>query len=229
MTQGPLFHFTFGSQNCPFLCETGVFLLKKTGKLMVQEAPMPTAQRPTRRPAARIPRNMTLERFRRWKPEDGWKYEWVNGQIEKSERSMTHEQTYIARNLMRRFAQTQAYRDGAEMMTEIDTTMLQGNVRRPDVAVLTSRQLQGGKMGFPFTPAFVVEIISETDNINKVRQKLREYFQSGVQVVWHIFPQTQTVDVYTSPLSVQICEGAQVCSAGPAIPDFQMTADEVFA
>lgn len=196
---------------------------------MVHEAPMPTAQRPTRRPAARIPRNMTLERFRRWKPEDGWKYEWVNGQIEKSEPAMTHQQAYIADNLIRRFHQTEAFRQGGTMMTEVEATLLDNEIRRPDVAFLTRHQLRGGKVDVPFTPAFVVEIISTNDGINKIRHKLRSYFKAGVQVVWHIFPETQTVDVYTSPLSVQICEGAQVCSAAPAIPDFQMTADEVFA
>jgi len=44
-----------------------------------------------------------------------------------------------------------------------------------------------------------------------------------------LFPQTQTVHVYTSPISVTICRDQRVCSAAPVVPDFEMTAAEVFA
>ena len=54
------------------------------------------------------------------------------------------------------------------------------------------------------------------------------YFNAGVMVVWHVFPELKSVHVFTSPVDVTICEGDTVCSAAPALPDLQMTANEVF-
>ena len=44
-----------------------------------------------------------------------------------------------------------------------------------------------------------------SDRINRVNNKLEEYFQAGMLVVWHIFPQQQLVYVYTSSIDVKIC------------------------
>ena len=32
-----------------------------------------------------------------------------------------------------------------------------------------------------------------------MQRKISEYFASGAQQVWHMFPETQTVTVYTAP------------------------------
>lgn len=188
-----------------------------------------TALRPTKRPAvARAPRPVTLEKFLRWKPEDGYKYELINGQIEKTERSMTPEQVYIIRNLTRRFLQTQAFAEGSELVSEMDSTLGPGHVRRPDVALISAQQIKASAFGEPFLPTFAVEIISKNDNINKVREKLEAYFKSGVQVVWHIFPSLQKVDVYTSPKRVTVLEGDEICSAAPALTDFDISVNGIF-
>ena len=181
-----------------------------------------------KRPASRIPRPMTREKFLRWKPEDGYKYEFVNGQIEKTERSMTPEQYYIVRNLTRHFIKTQAFADGSELVVETDSTLNPGEVRRPDLSLMTSQQVKACAFGEPFLPVFAIEIISKNDNINKVREKLEAYFHSGVQVVWHIFPSLQKIDVYTSPKKVVVLEGSETCSASPAIQDFEISVNDIF-
>ena len=188
-----------------------------------------TALRPAKRPTvARAPRPMTLEKFLHWKPEDGYKYELVNSQIEKTKCSLTAEQTYLVRNLTRRFMQTQAFAEGSEMVSEMDSTLGPSHVRRPDVALISAQQIKASAFGEPFLPTFAVEIISKNDNINKVREKLEAYFKSGVQVVWHIFPSLQKVDVYTSPNRVTVLEGDEICSAAPALTDFDISVNGIF-
>jgi len=191
--------------------------------------PTVTTLRPVKRlRASRAPRPMTREKFLAWKPEDGYKYEWVNGEVEKSERTMTAEQQYIVHNLQRRFAQTGHYQSGADLVSEVDAALQSGEVRRPDLSLMTDQQRKTSSFGEPFLPAFAIEIISKNDSANKVRRKLLNYFQSGVQVVWHIFPQFQTVDVYTSPTSVSVHEGDSLCSAAPAVPDFEVSVKDIF-
>lgn len=188
------------------------------------------AERPRlgKRPSTRIPHPMTREKFLRWRPEDGHKYEFVNGQIEKTERSMTPEQYYIVRNLTRHFLTTQAFAEGGELVVETDSSLNPGEIRRPDLSLMTSQQVKACAFGEPFLPSFVIKIISKNDNINKVREKLEAYFRSGVQVVWHIFPSLQKIDVYTSAKKVVVLEGAEICSAAPAVKDFEISVNDVF-
>jgi Uma2 family endonuclease len=181
-----------------------------------------------KRPASRIPRPMTREKFLRWQPEDGYKYEWVNDQIEKTESAMTADQQYIVRNLQNRFMQTKGFLSGDRLVSETNSDMLDGGIRRPDVSLMKDIQFKEAAFKQPYTPAFAIEVISANDNINKVRQKLRAYFNSGVEVVWHIFPEIQTVDVYTSPTSVTVHEADSLCSAAPAVPDFGISVNEIF-
>jgi hypothetical protein len=47
-------------------------------------------------------------------------------------------------------------------------------------------------------------------------------------VVWHIFPESKQVYVYTSPENVTICRGTEVCSTAPTLPDLQIEAEQLF-
>ena len=76
---------------------------------------------------------------------------------------------------------------------------------------------------------WVIEVISTNDYANKINKKLDEYFLAGVQVVWHIYPESKQVHVFTSPEQVNICRGNVVCSAAPALGDLEVSAEELFA
>lgn len=175
------------------------------------------------------PRRLTLEEFRRKYSdrEDGYKYEFVKGEIIKTPSNMNPTQLFIVRNLSRFFAKTSAYANGAELIPEVDQITLPLQLRRPDLSLWTSERIE--KAQDESVSEFVIEIISPTDRSVKVEEKVLEYFEAGVKVVWLLFPQTQTAHVYTSPISVMICKGDRVCSAAPVVPDFEIRAEEVFA
>ena len=179
-------------------------------------------------PAHRTPKRISLEKFYQWKPVDGFKYEWVDGKIEKTTRSMTPDQQYIALNLQDKFIPTKAFQQGDRLVVETDATLSPREVRRPDISLMTRHQIKECASGAAFLPAFAIEIISKNDNINKVREKLEAYFKSGVQVVWHIFPALKKVDVYTSPKKVVVLAENDLCSAAPAVPDFEISVNDLF-
>ena len=171
---------------------------------------------------------LTLEQF--WDKysdrEDGFKYELNKGIVEKTPRKMKIEELYIADNIKRAFTRTEAYQQGDGIFEEVDIQTLNEQGRRPDMAYLTREQFRkGDNRGLP---TFVVEVISDTDGINRVNNKLEEYFQAGILVVWHILPQQQLIYVYTSSIDVKICRGNRMCSAAPAVADFQMSAYDIF-
>lgn len=173
-------------------------------------------------------RRMTLKQF--WEKysdrEDGYKYEFINGIVEKTPRRMKLKEAFISQNIKRAFTQTETYKVGGELFEEMDIETLPEQGRRPDICFLTKQQI---KMGSNVAlPSFIIEVISDTDGINRVNDKLVEYFEVGVAVVWHVFPKQEMVYVYTSVTNVMICRGDSVCSAAPAVADFQMSANAIF-
>jgi Uma2 family endonuclease len=156
---------------------------------------------------------------------NGYKLEWNNGIIEKTT-AMKQNELFIVRNLSNVFLTTQAAAEGGWLSSEIEVWTTKVQWRKPDVAYFTKTQIQSGSNNN--IPSFVIEVISTFDPINVVTNKVIEYFKAGVQVVWHIFPEQQMVYIFTSPKNIVVCEGVDICSANPALPDFQIAAQDIF-
>lgn len=173
----------------------------------------------------------TLEKFRAWTPpEDGFKYEWNNGVIEKSPKKITFENLFIVQRLNRFFQATEPYRQVGELFTEPESMTSSTQLRIPDMAYYTAQQITDAGAGkTPSVPEFIIEFVSDNDVHQKVLKKLDEYFNAGARVVWLIVPQVKLVYVYTSPIDVFICKGERVCSAEPVIPGFKTSADALFS
>lgn len=163
--------------------------------------------------------------------EDQYKYEWVDGIVVKTIRGMDKSQLYIQFNLQNFFDQLKIEKNlEGTLIAEPDLFFLT-NHRRPDIAWLTEQQIYALADPAAYeVPRFVIEVVSTNDNINKVKAKMINYGDAGVEVVWQIFPAHRQVDVYTGPLlhHMTVCKGADVCSAAPALPDFQLTVDAIF-
>ncbi len=172
----------------------------------------------------------TIEKFREWRPRDGFKYEWNNGVIEKSPKMITFKNLYIVQRLNRFFQTTEAHHRGDELFTEPESMTSPTQLRIPDMAYYTARQIKEGAEGkTPTVPEFIIEFVSNFDQHPKVLEKLEEYFNAGVRVAWLIIPQVKAVYVYTSPVEVTICKGKRVCSAEPVVPGFKISADALFS
>lgn len=173
------------------------------------------------------PQRMPFETFLK-KYQKGWngfKYEWNNGIIEKTS-AMKQNELYIVKNLSKIFLTTQAAIEGGWLSSEIEVWTTNVQWRKPDLAFFTEAQIMSRTNNN--IPPFVIEVISTFDPINIVTNKVIEYFKAGVEVVWHIFPEQQMVYIFTSPKLITVCEGDDICSAAPALPDFQIAAKDIF-
>lgn len=173
---------------------------------------------------AQLPR--TLEEFTQWEPNDGFKYEWNDGELIKFT-GMNKNQLYIYDILNLRFIQAAYYQSGT-LVAEQDVLLSGIQLRRPDIAYFTREQIKNTKNGEDEIPPFLIEIILGSDNINSVEEKLTEYFKAGVKVVWNIFPEHKMVYVYTSRKEVKICMENDICSAQPVLEDFKISVDDLF-
>jgi Uma2 family endonuclease len=176
------------------------------------------------------PRLISLQSFlKRYSDiEDGYKYEYNNGIIEKT-KTMNQDQSTIEDALLRAFIETNFFRQGGAIFFEKEIYTTATQLRKPDAAIFTANQKRVMGRDNMQVPIWVAEVISETDNINRVNKKLVEYFEAGVKVVWHIFPNIETVYVYTAADVVTICKGAKICSGAPAVADFEISATNLFA
>jgi Uma2 family endonuclease len=177
-------------------------------------------------------RLITLETFHRLydNREDDYKYEWHNGIVEKTPRTMNRSQFFIVQTLSRLFLQTQAFQQKGELEREVKMFLPKANrTRVADLAYLDAHQVRETDDIRPGISEFVIEIISKTDRAHDVQEKLDEYFADGIKVVWQIYPKLKLVEVYTAPDNVKICRATAICSAAPVLPDFNIMAQDIFA
>jgi Uma2 family endonuclease len=111
--------------------------------------------------------------------------------------------------------------------------LLPGLVRLPHVSFISWKTI--GADEFPeapiadLAPDLAVEVISEGNTRKEMERKLRDYFVSGVRLVWLVYPKTQTVEVYTSPDEMRRVGKNQALDGGDVLPGFRLTLKDMFA
>ncbi len=78
-------------------------------------------------------------------------------------------------------------------------------------------------------PDLCVEIISPSEQPGEMRRKVGEYFSSGAQQVWHLFPETEQAIIYTSLKTAQAYEPGDEINAGGLLPGFRSRVSDLFA
>jgi Uma2 family endonuclease len=111
--------------------------------------------------------------------------------------------------------------------------LMPGLVRIPDISFVAWEQLP--KRERPrdpiarLAPALAVEVLSPSNTDKEMERKLKEYFLSGVRVVWLVDPEARTVRVYTAPDRGSILAEGQALDGGEVLPGFRLPVSKVFA
>jgi Uma2 family endonuclease len=108
-----------------------------------------------------------------------------------------------------------------------------GKQRRPDLAYLGAERWPVEQRApetdpWPAVPNLAVEVLSPNDRIQEVTDKIHEYFEAGVELVWVVNPRRETVSVYTSPQQVTILGKTDTLTAGEVIPGFALPLGQLF-
>ena len=62
-----------------------------------------------------------------------------------------------------------------------------------------------------------------------MRQKLRDYFDAGCQLVWLVDPDRRTVAVHTSPKKVAVLTEDDTLDGGTVLPGFSLPLRQLFS
>jgi len=133
---------------------------------------------------------------------DGHRYEIVNGElIDMGNSGAKH--GYVCSILMILLGgYVHIQKLGAMFDSSTAFKMKSGNKRSPDVSFMAKERLQGLEElpdGFlEGAPDLAVEILSPSNTVAEIHDKLVEYFENGSRLVWVINPKEKYVLVYRS-------------------------------
>ena len=167
-------------------------------------------------------------------PEDGNRYELHRGELVSTPMS-SYESSDIAMgigSLLRAFAHSQglgrvAGADGAFILARDPYT-----VRIPDASFVRMDRLPPPEQRRRFlelAPDLAVEVVSPSDSANDVQEKVREYLDYGVQLIWVVHPIQRTVTVYRPDHSAQVLYEDESLDGGDVLPGFSLVVAEIFA
>ncbi len=108
-----------------------------------------------------------------------------------------------------------------------------GATRSPDVAWITMERWEAltaaeRKKYLPLCPDFAVELVSETDEVADVREKMQEYLQNGLRLGWLINPKVRQVEIYRVNREVEILESPTSLSGEDVLPGFVLDLQPIF-
>ena len=105
-------------------------------------------------------------------------------------------------------------------------------VRIPDVSFFSLERLPGGEVPEEPVPLLVpdlaVEVISRSNTPKEMGEKLEDYFEKGVLVVWYVRPKSRVVDVYTAPDHFTRLTASMRLDGGDVLPGFSVQVGELF-
>jgi Uma2 family endonuclease len=112
-------------------------------------------------------------------------------------------------------------------------TMKNGNKRSPDISFFAKERLQGLDdlpIGFlEGAPDLVVEILSPTNMIEEIDEKLIEYFENGARLIWVINPRQNHVLVYRSATEPdRLLKLTDQLDGEEIIPGFSLPVSQLF-
>ncbi len=164
-------------------------------------------------------------------PDNGNKYELVNGEIIMGPAGFEHGEI-----IMRLATALRVYAIQKKLGTVLDSStgfwMKNGNCRSPDISFIKKDRLKGFKSlpkGFiEGAPDLAIEVLSPTDSIENTHAKITEYFDSGAKLVWIINPEDQTVHIYHSKHPYKLLLPEDYIDGEDLIPGFSMKIAELF-
>ncbi len=81
----------------------------------------------------------------------------------------------------------------------------------------------------PFSGAHVVEVVSPGDRAGEIEQKVAQWLEAGVRLVWVVYPATRHVVAFRELAHPRVYTDAETIDAEPVLPGFSCPVAEIFA
>lgn len=163
-------------------------------------------------------------------PVDGLKHELVDGEIVVSPTGYLHSEiTTRISHILATFLD--GHPIGRVLSSDVGIWFPNGNLRSPDVTFVRNEKRPKGDALYDFAkfvPDLAVEVLSPNDRPRHVAQKIGEFLECGVPIVWLVDPAKKTVTEYRSLSEIQLYAGDDVIHAEPVLPGFSCAVSSFF-
>lgn len=172
---------------------------------------------------ATVTRRAATEEDLRRTPRDGHIYELVDGEIRMSPAGARHGGVSTALvGLLVPFVREKGL--GHVLGPDTGHRLPSGNVRCPDVSFVAAGRFPDEKLPVDFVDLvadLVVEVVSPGDRPRYILDKVGEYLEAGVRLVWVIDPQRSMAVVYRSLTDVHEVGPHEYLEGGDVVPGFR--------
>ncbi len=161
-------------------------------------------------------------------PDDGRKYELVNGEAKEVPAGFEH--GILAIRLAVQLL-PHAHPWGYVCDSSTGFRMVNGRIRSPDVSVVARARVPADEIPkgfFEGAPDLAIEIVAPYEDMPDLLSKVAEYFASGAQQVWLMFPEAQEVVVYHAPFDTVRLHAEDELTGGTLLPDFRVQVKALF-
>jgi Uma2 family endonuclease len=104
-------------------------------------------------------------------------------------------------------------------------------VRGPDVAFISHARLPGGRLPEKFieaAPDLAVEVLSESNTGVDMQQKIRDYLDAGVRLIWIIARKARTATVYRADGSARLLREQDALDGEDVLPGLSIPLSDIF-
>ena len=173
---------------------------------------------------------LSIEEFERL-PDDGRHRELVRGQIvQEPPASFRH--GGIAGRLVGILHAFVSENDLGEVVTAETGFVLfdePPTVRAPDVAFVARYRLTFDLDRFaPLAPDLAVEIVSRSNTLSEINDKVMDYLDAGSRLVWVVEPRSRSVTVYRSRDKIRLLTGDDEIDVGDVLPGLRLKVSDLF-
>ena len=180
---------------------------------------------------ATITRKLATEEDLLAMPRDGHKYELVDGEIRMSPTGNRHGEV-IAQLSALLVTFVKPRRLGHVISGDAGFRMPDKNVRSPDVSFVAAGRFPDDKVPDDFgdlAPDLAVEVLSPHDRPRHVLDKVGEYLEAGVHLIWVIDPRHGRAVVYRSLSDVHELGPGDELDGEDVIPGFRCALRDVLS
>ena len=109
-----------------------------------------------------------------------------------------------------------------------------GATRSPDASWIRQEKwdnltAEQRKKFIPLCPDFAVELVSESDDLKSLQDKMQEYLDNGLQLGWLINPKMQIVEIYRPQEKIEILQSPKTLSGETILVNFVLDLSKVWS
>jgi Uma2 family endonuclease len=175
-------------------------------------------------------RKVTLQEYERLPEDSPSRIELSRGLLVREPRPGPLHQRVVSNlhYVLRKFIQSNPT-GSVELETEFLLPIEPLTIRAPDLAFIRLERLPAElpPSRWPFAPDLAIEVVSPSNRLSAMQEKIIDYFDAGTTLVWVIDPKSRTAMAYRSAGDVTLLREGDILEGGDVLPGFSIRIREL--